>query len=94
MQFSEILKKGKISDLLSKLEVKKFESLIHKKHSLKKVKNNIAEGYVIKPLSDDSLVKQGKSNNYLRYTYKYKNDKFLEIMDENKITLKKIKKKF
>ena len=50
--FAEIIKEGTLKELMQQLEPDKFESIIYLKHRLKKIEGNMAEGFVLKPLSD------------------------------------------
>jgi len=54
----------------------KFLTQIHKKHNLPAIPDNFAEGYVLKPLVDNTVYED--EGDLLRICYKYKNKFFNE----------------
>lgn len=71
-----IIKRDKWSEI-SKLNPT-FESEVYKLHGLNKVSNNLAEGFVIKPVKEIYLKKDQE-----RLIWKFKNPSFSEIIKSN-----------
>jgi hypothetical protein len=68
---AHILAEGTLKELINKLDAETFESTIHNKFGFEKVKDNFAEGYVIKPV--DAIFKENE-----RLCIKIKNSRHLE----------------
>ena len=78
IQHSDILFEDSLENLLKNLNPHTFKTLIYKKHGLKEVKDNLAEGYVIKPLIQDTVTVDEDDGELWRVSLKVKNKFFSE----------------
>lgn len=82
---------GKYSELM-KLNPK-FESQVYSCYGLKKLENNYAEGYVIKPVTETNMPKLSDEDVDQRMIFKFKNPAFMEVKPAPKVDKNKDKTK-